>query len=152
MNNIQIVPASPAHVGTIANRMRIEDVIECRAFGRTPKSALRLGLQCSSIVVTAKLDGRPEAMMGLIPVSLIDGVGTPWMLASEAVYRNGRALLSLGPKILAAFLDSSGRLEQVVSQGNVRAIRLLRAWGFTVEDEVKMIGGVPFLDFWMERG
>lgn len=149
---IELVPASRAHIGTIANRLRIEDRIECKAMGRDPKSALRSGLQISTIALTAKLDGRAEAMMGLIPLSLIDGEGIAWMLSTEAVYRNGRALMGMGPCILGSFLDSSRRISNVVSQGNHRAIRLLRAWGFTVEDEIKMIGGVPFLDFWMERG
>jgi ribosomal protein S18 acetylase RimI-like enzyme len=148
---IELVRATGAHVGTIAHRMRSEDIAECRAFERTPKQALRMGLRNSSLALTAKIDGRPEAMMGLVPFSILDGIGTPWMLSTDEAYRQGRALLRIGPRIIARFFDSSQELRQVVSQSNVRAIRLLRAWGFTVGDETKMIGGVPFLDFWMER-
>lgn len=148
---IELVTASPAHVGVIANRMRPDDVIECRAFGHSPKQALRSALMSSIIAYTAKVDGRPEAMLGLAPVSLIEGKGTPWMLGTEEVYRHGRALLKLGPRIIASFLDSTPRAGNLVSKRNVRAIRVLRAWGFHVEDEVRMIGGVPFIDFWMER-
>lgn len=131
--------------------MRSEDVAECSAFGRTPKSALRHGLQGSSIALTAKLDGRPEAMMGIVPVSLIEGEGQVWMLSTEAVYSNGRALLTMGPRLLDILLDSTRRAANVVSLDNHRAIRLLSRWGFTIGDEARMIGGVPFLDFWMER-
>lgn len=152
MSRIELVPASLVHVGPIATRMRAEDVEEARAFGHSPKSALRIGLRNSSVAFTAKVDGRPEAMFGLVPVSLIEGEGTPWMLCTDEVYRHGRAVLGIGRDVVGWFLDSTPRLAQVVSQSNVRAIRLLKAWGFTVEDDVRMIGGVPFLDFWMERG
>lgn len=148
---IALVTASPAHVGIIANRMRPDDVVECRAFGRSPKQALRGALIASIIAYTVKLDGRPIAMLGLTPVSLIEGTGTPWMLGTEDVYRQGRALMRLGPKVIRSFLDSTPRMSNLVSRRNVRAIRVLRAWGFHIEDEVQMIGGVPFLAFRMER-
>jgi hypothetical protein len=148
---IELVPATPAHVGTIAARMREMDVIECQALGRNPKQALRLGLIGSVHVLTAKLNGRPEAMMGLTPVSAIEGTGAPWFLGTEAVYDHPRAMLALGPKVLAIWRDSSPSLSNVVAQENVRAIRMLRRWGFEIGSEVTMIGGVAFLTFSMER-
>lgn len=129
--------------------MRVADVIESRALGYTPKQALRTGLRGSLIALTAKVDGRPEAMMGLTPISLIDGAGRPWMLGTDVIYRHGRELLTFGPGIIAAMRDSSRFLHNVVSADNGRAIRLLKRWGFAVGDEVTMIGGVPFLTFEM---
>lgn len=131
--------------------MRAVDEMECRAFGRSPKQALRLGLIGSTIAYTAKVDGRAEAMMGLTPVSLIEGTGTPWFLGTDEVYRHGRELLAWGPGIVAQMLDSSPSLRQVVSAGNGRALRLLKAWGFTLEDDVQMIGGHPFVSVSLAR-
>jgi hypothetical protein len=74
------------------------------------------------------------------------------MLGTDAIYRNPRALIRVGPRFLSAMLDSSRILTNVVSAGNIRAIRMLKAWGFEIGDETKMIGGVAFLDFRMERG
>lgn len=129
--------------------MRAADVIETTALGYSPKEALRIGLRGSLMTFTAKVDGKAEAMLGLTPVSLIEGVGRPWMLGSEEIYRHGREMLAFGPDIIAMFRDSSRTLQNVVSAENGRAIRLLKRWGFAVGDEVEMIGGVPFLTFEM---
>jgi ribosomal protein S18 acetylase RimI-like enzyme len=100
-------------------------------------------------VWTAKVDGIPHAMFGLIVTSILGGEGTPWFLGSDETYRHPREMLVMGRRLMARWLDS--RLSNVVAQQNHRAIRMLRAWGFTVGGHEKMIGGVAFLDFWMER-
>lgn len=133
--------------------MRAADVAEVRAFGRSPKDALRLGLTTSLLVWTAKVDGRPEAMFGLSPVSAIGGEGAPWFLGTDEVYRHGRELVAWGPALIAAMLDSTPRrLANMVGAFNRPAIRLLRRWGFEVREEVIMsAGGVEFFAFSMER-
>ena len=149
---IELVPASPGHVGRIAARMRSDDIAECAAFGRTPKSALRLGLMGSSHVLTAKLNGRPEAMMGIVVTSAISGEGTPWMLGSDEIYRHPKAMLTLGPHVLALWgRDSSKSWSNLVSAENARSIRFLRRIGFHIGDELTMVGGMSFLTFTMER-
>lgn len=148
---VELVRAHAGHVGTIAARMRDIDRVETEACGRTPKQALRMGIMGSTIALTAKVDGRAEAMMGLVPIDLLSGKGAPWFLGTDEVYRHGRELIGWGPGIIRQFVDSTPSLANVVMQANTKAIRLLRCWGFTVEDEVKMIGGQAFLDFWMNR-
>jgi len=130
--------------------MREWDKVECAAHGRTPKGALRLGLMASTDVFTAKLDGRPEAMMGLTPVNALTGEGCPWFLGTEAVYDHPRAMLHFAPLVLGKWRDSTRSFRNVVARGNVRAIRMLRRWQFEIGDEVRMVGDVPFVDFWME--
>lgn len=126
------------------------DRIECTAFGHTPRHALRHGL-VSGDAWTAKVDGRAEAMFGLVVVNAIGGEGRPWLLGTDEVYRHGREMVAFGPRVVGWMLDSSPRLSNLVSSGNSRAIRLLRRWGFDVGGDVQMIGGVPFLPFSMVR-
>lgn len=145
---IEVVQASPAHVGPIATRMRAADVRECAAFGRSPRQALRTGLIGSTYCLTAKVDGSPHAMMGVSPISLVEGRGTPWMLGTDEIMRHGRELVAMGPRILSAMSASYRRLENHVSAENTAAIRLLRRWGFTVEDQPRLVGGLEFLPFW----
>lgn len=144
---VEIVPASPAHIGRIASRMRADDRAECAAFGLSPREALRRGLAESTLAWTAKVDGRPEAMFGLVVVSAIEGSGRPWLLGTEAVFAHGRALIGRGPALIAAMLDSTPHLENLVSASNPRAIALLRRWGFTIEEDRQMIGNIEFLTF-----
>lgn len=131
--------------------MREADIVECQAMGHSPKQALRDGLIASSLCLTALLDGRPEAMFGLVVTSALAGEGTPWMLGTEAIYDHPRAMLRWGPRFVAAMLDSTPTLGNLVSIENGRAIRMLRRWGFTVAGEPIMIGDVGFLAFRMER-
>lgn len=149
---IDLVPASPAHVGRIAARMRDEDVRECRAFARTPKNALRLGLRSSIVSITALVDGSPHAMLGIAPLNVMENIGRPWMLGTEDVMKHGRDLLTFGPLILEQFHRYFARLENLVSVENRKAIRLLDRWGFEVKDDVSTLRGVDFVTFTKSKG
>jgi ribosomal protein S18 acetylase RimI-like enzyme len=131
--------------------VRTIDRIECEAFGLGAKQALRRGLIESEFAWTALVDGKPEAMFGVVTVSAIEGLGRPWFLGTDEVYRRGRDMLRIGEQAVAAMLDSSPHLANLVSAGNGRAIRLLERWGFTVEEESQLISGTPFRAFWIER-
>jgi len=131
--------------------MREADVVECRATGHSPKQALRDGLIASSLCFTALLDGRPEAMFGLVVNSALAGEGTPWMLGTEAIYEHPRAMLRWGPRFLAAMLDSTPALSNLVAVRNGRAVRMLRRWGFDLSEETIVVGEVDFVMFRMER-
>jgi len=148
---ITIVAASPAHVGRIASRMREADRLETGARGRSPKDAVRRALRLSDWACTALVDGEPHAIFGVTSMSSIEDRGAPWFLGSEEVYRHPREMIRRGQSVVAVMHDSFRRLENVVSRDNVRAVRMLRRWGFTVDADVRMIGGVPFVRFWRER-
>jgi hypothetical protein len=150
--SVQLVPARLTHVGPIAANMRALDRLECEALGRSPKDALRNGLRCSLSAITVIEGGQtPIAMLGVVPTAVLGGRGTVWMLGTERVFQNGRALLQLGPLVLADWLDQFGRLENIISADNDRAIRLLRKWGFTIGEAEQVFSGVRFVPFWLER-
>lgn len=151
MARVEVVPARITHVGPIASRIRAIDRLECEAMGHSPKHALRQGFLLSDRCWTALVDGRPEAMFGGVTLSALDRRATVWFLGTDEVYRHGRELLAWGPGLIAQAVDSSRWCGNLVSSANGKAIRLLRAWGFTVEPEEQMVGGVPFRQFWMTR-
>ena len=150
---VDLVTASPAHIGTIARRLREADRREVEARGLTPKQALRLGLVGSSWSMTVKIDGRCEALLGLTVTSALGGEGCPWLLGSDALYAHASYFLRLWPDLLSRMLDSTPhRLSNIVGSFNQPAIRLLRRFGFVVGEEVILsVGGVDFLPFSMER-
>lgn len=147
---VKLVPASPAHVGRLANRMREIDAAECAARGHAPKQSLRLALRASVWSVTAMIDGDPHAMFGIAPVSVVADRGCPWFLGSDAVLAHGRDLLTLGPLVLGRMHASFARLENSVSVDNEKALRLLARWGFSFGDEAHEVGGMLFRKFWRE--
>src|SRR3954468_21476851 len=127
--------------------MREADIVECRAMGYSPKQALREGLIASSLCLTTLLDGRPEAMFGLVVKSALPGEGTPWMLGTEAIYDHPRAMLHWGPGFVAAMLDSTPVLSNLVSVDNARAIRFLRRLGFSIGEDSMMFANAEFVTF-----
>jgi hypothetical protein len=150
---IQLVPASLLHVGPLANRLRAIDREECEAMGRTPKDGLRIGLRTSLSAFTAIDDrGAPVAMLGVVSRGLISRRGLIWLLGTDEVYRNGRALLTIGPRVIAYWLETFETMENVVSVKNERAIRLLVRWGAHVGGAVQEHGGVSFVPFRFDRG
>lgn len=151
MARVEVVPARITHVGPIASRIRAIDRLECEAMGQSPKHALRQGFRLSDHCWTALVDGRPEAMFGAITWSALDRRSTVWFLGTDEVYRHGRELLAWGPGLIARAVDSSRWAGNLVSSANGKAIRLLQRWGFTVEPEEQMVGGVSFRQFWMTR-
>lgn len=127
--------------------MRDIDVRECAAFGHSPKAALRQSILNSDKAWTAMVDGRPEAIFGVVVNSALTGQGAPWFLGTDVVWRHARALLIMGPAIVARLHDSSERLSGYVSVENAAAIRMLKRWGFDVGHDRRRIGGVPFYGF-----
>lgn len=146
-SRVRVVPAERRHINTIANRLREIDREECEAMGRTGKHSLRLALDVSSRSWTALVDGKPEAMFGVVAEDLMNGIGTPWFLGTDEVYRHGRELLMWGPGFVARLCDSSKTLRNLVSSRNRRAIRLLERWGFTVDQDEVIVRGVAFRRF-----
>tara|TARA_Y100001951_G_scaffold47587_1_gene37589 strand:- start:214 stop:675 length:462 start_codon:yes stop_codon:yes gene_type:complete len=144
---IRLVPARWRHINHVANRMRAIDRRECEAFGKSPKAALRDGLMRSDIAWTALVNERPEAMFGVVVESVLGGDGRPWFLGTDEVYRHGRALLMWGPGLISRLHNSNLTLSNLVSSENGRAIRLLRKWGFEVEDQQQEFGAVKFQTF-----
>ena len=90
-------------------------------------------------------------MLGVVPAALMGGQGTIWLLGTDDVFNHGRALLTLAPPVIADWLGTFTRLDNIIAVENHRAIRLLERWGATVSDEVQMHGGVEFVPFRFER-
>lgn len=89
-------------------------------------------------------------MFGVAPVSAVEGIGIPFFLGSEDVYRHGRDLLTRGPAVIAHMRQSFPILENIVAADNVRAIRLLKHWGFALGETVEH-GELAFVRFGMGR-
>jgi hypothetical protein len=147
MATVTVEPAHPRHINRIANRMREADRIEAAAWGHTPKAALRGSLRASTVAWTAMADGVPVAMFGVAPISAMDRLGTPWMLGTDDVEAQARAVLRLGPRFLAAIEREFPRLENRVSADNHVSIGWLRRLGFAFDDEIVYVRGVAFRRF-----
>ena len=143
---IEVVPALPRHVNTIAKRMRNIDVLECQFSGHTPKEALRTGLLGSTIAWTVVIDGRPEAMMGATPINFLEGKGRAWLLMTDVAQRHAVTLVRLGRLYTDALHRHYPILENWVHAENTTAIRWLTRLGYAV-GSVDVIRGHPMRPF-----
>ncbi len=143
---IEVVAARPQHVGPIAARMKQIDREECAASGMTPKDALRHGLLYSETAWTVKADGRPEAMFGVMPVSLLEGRGHIWMLMTEDAVRHRRAIVRLGHIYTEALQRHYRVLTNRVHAENDMAIRWLARMGYVI-GSVDVVRGRPMRPF-----
>lgn len=149
--SVEIVPARLTHVGPLAANMRDMDREECLTLGRSPKEALRGGLRCSLSAFTALEGQSPIAMFGVVPEAILGGVGRVWLLGTDRVLDHPRDLLVIGRAMIADWLKTFERLENAVTAENEPAIRMLRHWGFSLDDEPFAHGGAGWLRFWRER-
>ena len=144
---MRLVAAEPSHIPALAEAMRDWDVTECAAMGHSPAEALRDGLGRSLWALTALVDDEPVAMMGVCPLSMIEGTGVPWMLGTEAVYRGARELVRYGPAIISEMEETFPTLSNFVAADNDRAIRFLKHWGWRISSKRVAVGGIDFVEF-----
>jgi hypothetical protein len=138
---IEIVLAKAAHIRTIAKRMRKADRDEVlAASGKTPFEALAYSLRKSSIAYTGLINGQPEVMFGVGDINILNAVGAPWLLGTDAVERNYLAFLRRSVVWKRFFLERYAVLRNLVDARNTVSIRWLRWLGFTFSEPVNLRG------------
>lgn len=152
-----LVPAEPAHVGEIAVRARQQDIAELWALSRTtPAEALTRGLATTVDATTALLDGRPVAMFGASPYSILGGMGTPWMIGTTDLrsWSAQKELLRVAAPAVERMQERfPSLLFNAVDARNRAAQRWLRWLGFQFLEPLPVgPDGLPFIPFWRKAG
>lgn len=96
-------------------------------------------------------DGRLVAMLGVVAADLLGGLGVPWMLGTDLVEQQQRALVRLSRAYIPRMRQALPKLVNYVDARNERAIRFLRHAGFYVaKAEPHGPLGLPFHPFIMK--
>lgn len=127
--------------------MREIDKLECRAVGKTPKQALVQCLDRSSLIWTGEVESRPEAMFGVIPGSVLDGIGHPWLLGTDLAREQRRAFAELAQGYLDRIQQRFPRLENYIATENLIGRAWLRRCGFDFDSEPVYHNGIEMLRF-----
>jgi hypothetical protein len=151
MSRVELVNARLVHTGPLSLKLRDIDRRECEAFGHHPKRALRLGLRLSLNPLTVLIDGQPEAMLGVVPTSMIAGKGIVWMLGSDEIPKHRRDLALIGPRLMEWLARDMPHLENLVSIENEAAISFMKHLGFEVSGITERHGGLEFVPFKFDR-
>lgn len=144
-------PATVADAAAIAPRLRQADVDECDALvgpGRVLEMA-RATVAASPLALAWEHDGEVIALFG-VAGTLLDTTGTPWMIGTPLLDRQGRALIHLAPSYIRQMLELFPNLINVVDVRNTRSIRWLKRMGFDFQPAVPVgPAGAPFYPFSM---
>jgi hypothetical protein len=148
---IEIVKATLEHVPGIAVNMRPADVAEVHALGKTPERTLANGIRHSDFAWYCAVDGKPACIGGVATVSVLGGVGMPWLLGTDVVEKNPRALMTKSAIYLRMMRANYTLLRNYVDARNRVAIRWLERVGFEIgPPEPRGPYSMPFQKFEMK--
>lgn len=153
MADVTIEPTQPGDAAELFANLRPADLAECRAYGHADMAAnLEDSVRRSVLCWTGRVDGRLAAILGVTPIALLGGVGSPWMLGTPVLEQHWRVLVRVTPEYIDRMLQVFPHLFNFVHAENRTSVRWLRRLGFTVRP-VMPYGrlGEPFHPFEMMR-
>jgi hypothetical protein len=151
MPKLDVVPATISHAYALAKCLREDDRSEVEAAGDTARIALRRCFRGSVMAKTAFVDGEIACMWGLAGTMLSD-VGHPFLLTGAPVERAPLALIKIGRQEVKKMLWHRAHLYDYVAARYVRAIGLLKLFGFSIGEPVPFGPKLmPFCKFEMKR-
>lgn len=138
----------------VAAHMRAADRDEVIAL-RGPcsmKEALAECVLVSSHCWVGAFGREPFAIFGVMPISLLSGIGAPWMLGTDLATRFPRVLIREGRRYSQRMLEVYPHLINMVDARYASSINWLQRIGFSVcQPEPYGRGGAPFCRFEMKK-
>lgn len=105
-----------------------------------------------SCVMAVNTYGIPVALIGVQTLSVLYGVGCPWMVATDQAYAFKRAFISIGRAYTRAMLEEYETLFNHVDARNEKSIAWLRHIGYEIGPaEPYGALGLPFHTFSIKR-
>lgn len=149
--DVLIRPTEPGDAAELFANLRAADLAECQAYGHADLAAsldacVRRSLLCWSGFV----DGQLAAILGVAPLDMLNGLGSPWMLGTPVLDKHSRVLVRATPVYIGRMLTAFPHLVNFVHAKNTTSVRWLRRLGFTLHDAVPYGPlGEPFHPFEM---
>ena len=152
MPKVTIIPTEYDHLLPVAKDMREADVLEVSATGNLPYESLTEGFNLSSRCWTGLVDNRPAAIFGVAPMSVLGGVGSPWLLGTDTCMKVKREFLTGSKPYVEQMLGLYPRLVNYVDVRNTASIRWLKWLGFEIHEPIPFgLSGELFHPFEMMR-
>jgi hypothetical protein len=146
--NMEIKPATMADAVYIGEHLRLADDIELRACQQdAPCVAVVRSYSAAEWCNIVHVDGVPAVIYGVTRTN-IDGVGSPWMLATDDIAKIGRRFLKGSRAEVQRMRESFPWLYNKVHCENRLSMKWLRWLGFEIFDDPVGSGG-KFREFLM---
>jgi hypothetical protein len=122
-----------ADVAALVANIREADRREVQAYGYDALyEPIARSVMGSILCWTGEIDGQLAAILGVSPVSVLGGIGSPWMLGTAVLDKHSRVLVRETPRYIARMQRAFPTLENYVHAENASSIRWLRRLGFTL--------------------
>ena len=146
-----IRPTEPGDAALLIANLRAADRAECQAYGQSDIAAgIEASVRRSILCWSGWVDGELAAILGVAPVNVLTGMGSPWMLGTPVLDRHQRVLVRSTPEYIARMLKAFPHLVNFVHARNTTSVRWLRRLGFTLHEAVPFGPlGEPFHPFEM---
>jgi len=129
--DVLIRDTEPGDEVLLAQNLREQDMLEVRAYGYAePLYPLHRSVRSSVMCWTAFADGHIAAILGCGPVSVMGGVGAPWMMGTPVLEKYARQMVKRTPEYLDRMLEVFPHLTNFVHVANTTSKRWLRRVGF----------------------
>lgn len=127
----------PGDAENLAHRLRLDDINEISAASNlTPLQALEHGASHSMLSWTATIDDEIICMLGVTPVSMLCGIGCPWLLGSDLIDKHAGAFIKTSATYIPRMLEVFPHLFNLVDARNKKSIRWLKRAGFLVHEPI----------------
>lgn len=152
MARLELITPTAQDIEHVAANLRAADVQELQAVGGPEFDLLRclfLSVAVSDdVYVAVSAAGEPVALTGVSPVSLLGGLGCPWLLGTDSLMRYPRDIVTHGRQLVCKWELRYSHLFNYVDARNARSIAWLRRIGFTIQPaQPHGLQGVPFHRF-----
>lgn len=135
MAEVLIRATEPGDVARLFANLRASDLAECQAYG---KPDILAGIESSAarslLCWTGLVDGELAAILGVAPLSIVNGIGSPWMLGTPVLDAHQRVLVRKTPEYIARMLKAFPHLVNFVHAKNTTSVRWLRRLGFSLSE------------------
>lgn len=132
---VDLRAVEPGDAEWFAARMRQSDKDELTAAsGPDLERTLRLSVAHSrDMAAVAMLGDEPIALFGFAPWGLMSQIASPWLVGTDALLKQGRALNRLGRDYCARATSEFPVLVNYVDVRNTASVRWLRGLGFKMD-------------------
>lgn len=132
-NSIIIRDSVPGDIEEMESKLRKEEVAEIYAAAhQDPRMCLSVSFSISSLCLTAVHEGKPFAMFGLVPDSLLGRTAQVWLLTTDDVLKVKTRFLKLSRDIIKSFLRRYSYLYNWVDARHKLSVRWLEWCGALV--------------------
>ena len=152
MADVLIRRTAPGDVEILAANLREQDLAETRAYGHAePLPGLRRSVAHSMLCWSGFVNGELACILGAAPLSVLGGIGSPWMMGTSVLDAHSRVLVRETPGYISKMLKAFPHLVNHVHAENTTSVRWLKRLGFTLHPAEPFGAlGEPFHKFEMK--